>query len=110
MKRKIQEFKDAIKTNKYYNKSIPSICDEINVNYNTLRILFKKIEKKSLIQYFQLCRLNYAKILLKEKNNKIVYISNKLGFNHEKNFISWFSTLTNKTPKQYSIYQNSVYK
>ncbi len=98
----IRKIKSLIRSNKYFNCNISSLCEEkLTMNYNTLRKYFKIKEGNTIGTYLQKYKLKLAKNELKNRDIKLSDFSKKLGFTEEYNFNRWFKDKTGKSPKQY---------
>ena len=81
--------------------SVEHFCEQVGVPYHTLRKLFRREEGMSLLEYWQLCRLQKAEELLSEQKGLIFEVAYELGFSSEGNFTNWFKKLKGMTPTTY---------
>jgi len=73
----------------------------VNLHPDTFSRLFKLYTGKSLPDYINELRINYAKVLLAECNESIVTIAFKTGFESLSTFNRAFHKLLNITPTIY---------
>lgn len=93
---------DYIKNNYYKDLSIADIASCVDLNPRYLGELFKEATGKTLIQYLNAVRIDWAKRLLGETNATIREIAEKIGYNGTHTFIRHFKTLNNGiTPSEY---------
>lgn len=81
--------------------SLEHLCEQVKIPYHTLRKLFRRREGISLLEYWQLCRLQKAEELLSNKNKLIFEVVCEMGFSSEGNFTRWFKKRKGMTPKEY---------
>ncbi len=84
------------------------ICGDIgdivklsNFSHGHLCKLFKKFTGQKLIDYFTKLKIDYATVLLKNKEMNILDISCMLGYDSFSHFIHLFKKYNGITPKQY---------
>lgn len=77
------------------------IAESIHVNPTYLSTLFKAEMGKSIVEYINEIRLNYAAKLLKSTNDSITEVALQCGFNGFSYFSRLFKEKFNDTPRQY---------
>ncbi|PAB56641.1 response regulator transcription factor [Anaeromicrobium sediminis] len=81
--------------------SLTTVADELKVNNTYLSRVFKQETEINFTDYLTLCRIDYAKLLLRSTNEKIKYISSKCGFYEYRYFCKIFKKLVGKSPLSY---------
>lgn len=93
----------------HYQKDIPlnTLADYVALNPSYLSRIFKKETGKSITEYLFLIRIEHAKKLLTQTNNKLSFIAETTGFNDTAYFSNMFKKATGYTPSEYRIIQIS---
>ena len=78
-----------------------SIADAVAVNASYLSRVFHKTTGEKLSAYILRKRIDYAKELLRETDDKITYIANAAGYLNDSYFIRIFRNVTEMTPYEY---------
>jgi len=103
---------------KEFKQIIKSACDYIHIHYmddltltqmaeyTELSIshfgsLFKRYTGESLISYINQVRVEKAKELLRNSNDKLYFIAEKVGFSSQTYFIRVFKNITGMSPNEY---------
>lgn len=83
------------------NQTLEELCEQINVPYHSLRKIFRRAEGLTLLEYWQLCRIQKAEQLLSTTDKYIYEVAYDLGFTSDGNFTNWFKKHKGVTPKEY---------
>lgn len=98
---KIQHAVEYIHSNFSFDISREGIASMIDLHPDTFSRLFKTYTGKSLPDYINELRINYAKELLKATSDSIVTIAFKTGFESLSTFNRAFHKICNTTPTAY---------
>lgn len=85
--------------------SLKDVADYVNLNPSYLSRLFKSQVGVSFVDYVKNIKISYAKRMLRDSNDKIYVICNKVGYSSVQYFTNLFKSKVGVTPKQY---RNSV--
>lgn len=87
----------------YYadNLTVNKIAWEFGYNPNYLSTMFKRETGSTLVSYIYKTRINAAKQLLLESDERIKTIGARCGFNDEKHFMKTFKRLEDMTPTEF---------
>ena len=97
----IENIKNYIKANLEFDIKISQIAKTFHYNERYLGRLFKREMNMSFRDYITRQRLTQSKMLLKNTDNTVLYIANKLGFNNVTYFNRQFKKHFDMTPTQY---------
>ncbi|QGQ98680.1 response regulator [Paenibacillus psychroresistens] len=88
---------------KHYSSeiSIESVAEIIGITPNYFSHLFKKETNIPFSEFLNTVRIHAAKNLLKQSNDKVYEISEKVGFQDIKYFNQVFKKIEGKSPKEY---------
>jgi AraC-like DNA-binding protein len=84
--------------------NIPSITEMaayVAMSESKLKTLFKKIYNQSIVEYFNGCRLNSARMLLQESSVNIKEVSANFGYKSVQHFTTAFKKQFGTTPSAY---------
>lgn len=86
-----------------YNKDLNMavVSNYISMNYSLFSWCFKEFTGTNFINYLKNIRINEAKRLLEETDQKIIDISSQIGYENEKHFTKLFRSVTGVTPSEY---------
>lgn len=86
-----------------YNKDLNMavVSNYISMNYSLFSYCFKEFTGMNFINYVKNIRINEAKRLLEETDEKILDISSLIGYENEKHFTKLFRSVTGVTPSEY---------
>lgn len=98
---KIQNAIEYIKENYASDLNMAVVSNYVSMNYSLFSFTFKKYTGTNFVNYLKEVRIGEAKKLLQESDMKIVEISSKVGYEHEKHFTRTFKSITGLTPSQY---------
>ncbi|CAG7597870.1 HTH-type transcriptional activator RhaR [Paenibacillus solanacearum] len=88
---------------RYYDKkvSVPSICELFNVSTRQVNRIFKKETGMTVIEAAHHIRIDKAKILLEETDEKVITIAGKVGYDDPAFFSRLFQRLVGCSPGKY---------
>lgn len=98
---KIQNAIEYIKNNYSSDLNMAVVSNYVSMNYSLFSYTFKKYTGTNFVNYLKDVRIGEAKKLLQQTDMKIVEISARVGYEHEKHFTRTFKTITGLTPSQY---------
>ena len=102
MQNRIIEFAvDYINENYSKDINLASVANMVSKNYNYFSTLFKNETGKTFSEYLREVRVEKAKELLKDLNNKVVDVYKKVGFSDYNYFCKTFTRMVGITPMQY---------
>lgn len=86
-----------------YNKDLNMavVSNYISMNYSLFSYCFKEFTGMNFINYIKNIRINEAKRLLEQTDEKILDISSRIGYENEKHFTKLFRSVTGVTPSEY---------
>lgn len=99
-----QKIQKAIKyINENYNKNLNMavVSNYISMNYSLFSYVFKQYTGMNFVNYLKTIRIAEAKRLLEETDDKIIEISNKIGYENEKHFMKIFRSVCGVSPSEY---------
>lgn len=99
----VENIKNYILSNIEFDINITHISKVFHYNEMYLGRLFKKETGQTVCDYVNKKRVEIAKRMLLDTNEKIIAISEKTGFNNVTYFNRVFKKLTGKTPMQYRL-------
>lgn len=97
------------------NLTIENICQKLSISHSHLCRLFHAHTGTSIYHYLLMHRIQNAKLLLENTNDKIVSIANAVGYSNVSYFCSEFKRIVGSTPTQYRhdfrkfVTDNSIY-
>lgn len=77
------------------------VADYIKISPNYFSVLFKEQTGMKFNEYLNKCRVDRAKLLLKETSDKVSNIAQQVGYQEYKYFVQVFKKFTNLTPTDY---------
>ncbi len=100
-KQKIAQAIQYIKEN--YNKDLNMavVSNHISMNYSLFSYAFKQYTGNNFVNYLKEIRMNEARRLLKETDDKINEISQQVGYENDKHFMKLFKTECGVSPTEY---------
>ncbi len=91
---------NLLKENLYNDVSLDYVCKRNYYSKTYLNNIFKSLTGYSIMQYYNMLKINEAKKLLK-KGTSITSISVKLGFSSQNYFTKVFKKFTGKNPSEF---------
>lgn len=86
--------------------SFSDVCEEFNISHSSLKKLFKNEVGCGVMEYYNRCKIDRAKKLIREGNMNFTSISERLKFISVQYFTRAFRNHTGMTP---SAYKHSVF-
>lgn len=98
---KIRMAEEYIKEN--YNKDLNMavVSNYISMNYSLFSYEFKQCTGKNFVNYLKDLRIAEAKRLLAETDDKVIDISQQVGYENEKHFMKIFKNICGVSPSEY---------
>ncbi len=89
--------------NNNYNKelSLKDISTKFYISYYHLSRLFKEVTGFTFVAYMNIIRVNKAKLLMEETDDRLETISKIVGFGSQKQFVRAFKSLHGVSPSKY---------
>ena len=86
-----------------YNKDLNMavVSNYISMNYSLFSYEFKQCTGKNFVNYLKELRIEEAKRLLAETEEKVVDISQMVGYDNEKHFMKIFKSICGVSPSEY---------
>ena len=105
---KIKKAKQYIFDNKYKRITLNEVAEFLDITPAYLSRIFKKVTRQSFSDYISEVKIQEAKILLLQNNNKIYEVSNHLGYEDPYYFSKVFKKFTHMTPSEYIAKQSET--
>lgn len=86
-----------------YNKDLNMavVSNRISMNYSLFSLNFKQYTGLNFVNYLKKIRITEAKKLLENTDEKVIDISQKVGYDNEKHFMKTFKSLCGVSPSEY---------
>ncbi len=97
----IERAKDFMKNHLSEKINLKQISEHVYLSESYFSVLFKKVTGMTYVAYIQELRMNEAKRLLVETDDKIYEICDRIGYSDYKYFSGQFKKLVAMTPKEY---------
>ncbi|MCK9479137.1 MAG: response regulator [Firmicutes bacterium] len=97
----IEEIKSIIQKKYFEDITINDIASEVFLTPNYLCVLFKRATGMTINKYLNQVRIEAAKKLMQDRNNKAYDIGYIVGYSDASYFTKQFKNYTGLTPKQY---------
>lgn len=97
----IQQVLGIIQQEYMNDLSLEILAEKVFLSPSYLSFLFKKETGKNFMKYLTEYRINQAKMLLTNTNEKVTYICKKVGYNNISYFCMIFRNYCGVTPAQY---------
>lgn len=100
-KQKMKQAVEYIREN--YNKDLNMavVSNRISMNYSLFSYAFKQYTGKNFVNYLKEIRIEKAKQLLAETDDKIIEISQAVGYENEKHFMKTFKAVCGVSTTEY---------
>ncbi|WP_156169582.1 helix-turn-helix domain-containing protein [Sphingobacterium sp. IITKGP-BTPF85] len=95
---KIKTAKGLIESNLSQNFTISQLARIVGTNEQYLKKHFKQFYGMTVFNFIVDCKMNKAKLMLKEKDVKVSSISQQLGYRHATHFTTAFKKFFGYTP------------
>jgi two-component system response regulator YesN len=100
--RLLEKAKDYINNNYSDTQlSIQKLADHLFISSSYLSLIFKKEAQETFLKYLIRVRLDTAKELLKDPNNKITEVAEKVGYPDVSYFSYFFKKNFGVSPREY---------
>lgn len=80
---------------------VSDLAEKLHISEYKLQSVFKNITGHTVYEYIQKCKMEKAKIMLKETSFSVLEIANELGYSNPSKFARVFKKITHKTPIQF---------
>lgn len=97
----VSSIKNIIAENIYENLSLAVICDKLGYSKTYLSKIFKQQTGYTIAFYFNLCRIERAKQLIREDGMNFAQISDLLKFDNPQYFSRVFKRVNGMTPSEF---------
>ncbi len=97
----VKEIKDYVSDNINKIIKIEDICKHIGYSKTYLSKLFNEQCGTTLIQYISKCKINQAKLMIRQGRYNFTEISEILNFDNPQYFCKVFKKITNMTPSEF---------
>lgn len=77
------------------------VSNYISMNYSLFSLSFKQYTGMNFVNYLKMIRISEAKRLLEETDEKVIDISQKVGYENEKHFMKTFKSVCGVSPSEY---------
>jgi two-component system response regulator YesN len=100
-KEKINQAIRYIQENYAKDLNMAVVSNYISMNYSLFSLTFKQYTGVNFVNYLKEIRINEAKRLLRETDDRIIDISHAVGYDNEKHFMKTFKSLCGVSPSEY---------
>lgn len=100
-KKRVSEAKKIIIDNLDKHITIKEIADRMGLSTYKLQNSFKKIEGTTVYNFILKVKIDNSKVLLRNTDDPIIEISQKLGYENSSKFSTAFKRITGHTPSEY---------
>lgn len=90
-----------IKKNYSRNLNMAVVSNYISMNYSLFSLNFKQFTGMNFVDYVKAIRINKAKKMLEETDEKIINISKMIGYDNYKHFMKTFKLCCGVSPSEY---------
>lgn len=98
---KIQKAIEYIRENYQKELNMAMVSNYVSMNYSLFSVTFKEYTGVNFVNYLKDIRIEQAKKLLTETDEKIVDISRMVGYENEKHFMKTFRNVCGVSPSEY---------
>lgn len=100
-KEKINNAIKYIKENYKSDLNMAVVSNSISMNYSLFSLNFKQYTGMNFVNYLKKIRIDEAKKLLEETDEKVIHISQMIGYENEKHFMKIFKSISGVSPSEY---------
>lgn len=100
-KEKIMKAIQFIHENYGKDLNMAVVSNHISMNYSLFSLSFKEYTGLNFVNYLKKIRIDEAKVLLKNTDDKIIDISQAVGYENEKHFMKIFKKACGVSPTEY---------
>ena len=93
--------KKELKKTDNFIYSIEELSSKIPYSHGYICREFKKYMKQTIVNFFNVQKINYASFLLMNTNLKILDIATTIGYSSPKNFINQFTKMYQMSPSEW---------
>lgn len=90
-----------IKENYQKDLNMAVVSNHISMNYSLFSLNFKQYTGMNFVNYLKKIRIEKAKELLEQTDEKIINISQSVGYDNEKHFMKIFKSVCGVSPSEY---------
>lgn len=98
---KVKKAKQYIYENRFQKIGLNDVAAELEITPSYLSRIFKKVTRKSFSDYVAEVKIEEAKKLLLQDNNRIYEVSSQLGYDDPYYFSKVFKRITQMTPSEF---------
>lgn len=98
---RIKEAEQYIRENYSRDINMATVSNYVSMNYSLFSIMFKEYTGTNFVNYLKNIRIEAAKELLLETDEKIQDISRQVGYDNEKHFMKTFKSICGVSPSDY---------
>lgn len=98
---KVKKAKQYIYENRYRKIALNDVAEELGITPGYLSRIFKKVTLQSFSDYIAEIKIEEAKKLLLQDNNRVYEVSSLLGYDDPYYFSKVFKRVTQMTPSEY---------
>lgn len=98
---KIHRAMQYVKENYKDDINMAMVSNYVSMNYSLFSIIFKEYTGVNFVNYLKQIRIQEAKRLLLETDEKILDISRSVGYENEKHFMKTFKAVCGISPSEY---------
>ncbi len=109
-KEKINMAVNYIKENFRSDLNMAVVSNSISMNYSLFSLNFKQYTGMNFVNYLKKIRIEEAKRLLEETEEKIIDISQMVGYENEKHFMKTFKSVSGVSPSEYRRNNQTIRK
>ncbi len=99
---KLAEICRYIETNVQNRLTFPQLCQHFSMSESSMKKIFREGIGGGAMDYYNKCKIDRAKKLIREKNTNFTEIADTLGYNSVQYFSRHFKQSTGMTPSQYA--------
>jgi two-component system response regulator YesN len=107
-KEKINQAIIYIRENFNKDLNMAVVSNSISMNYSLFSLNFKQYTGMNFVNYLKKIRIEEAKRLLEETDEKIIDISQMVGYVNDKHFMKIFKSICGVSPSEYR--RNCMYQ
>lgn len=100
-KQKINTAIIYIKENYSKDLNMAVVSNHISMNYSLFSVNFKQLTGVNFVNYLKTIRINEAKRILEETDEKIIDVSKMIGYDNDKYFMKTFKLICGVSPSEY---------
>lgn len=98
---KMREAVAYIEEHYFEDLNMAVVSNYVSMNYSLFSYSFKQYTGTNFVNFLKGIRMREAKVLLAESEEKIIEISQKVGYDNEKHFMKLFKNTYGVSPSEY---------